>query len=66
MTKYRCEQDVVDNKKKRKCKRKKTWLSHYCIQHHISNNAQYVGTCYMCNDDCNPCSQVCGRCARTM
>jgi hypothetical protein len=24
------------------------------------------GICYECHEQCNPCSQVCGRCARRM
>lgn len=24
------------------------------------------GKCCFCNDDCNPCSQACGRCSRTL
>lgn len=25
-----------------------------------------IGKCCFCNNDCNPCSQTCGRCARNL
>jgi len=33
----------------------------------MSNNQKEPrGVCYICNGDCNPCSQTCGSCARDL
>jgi len=29
-----------------------------------SNTKEVLGRCYVCNEECNPCSQTCGICAR--
>jgi len=75
--KKRCCHEVEDRttKRKRVCKRKTYDI--YCTQHHeLMNNLEEdssyetifedEGKCCFCQEECNPCSQACGRCARTL
>ena len=68
--------------KRRKCKRKVNNIYCFQHSDRIiknKHNKQYkqntkndelkdwtIGTCYFCHDECNPCSQTCGSCARNL
>jgi hypothetical protein len=57
---------------KRKCYRRANYPSKYCKQHfqikerRMERLLSEIGICYRCKEDCNPASQVCGRCARQL
>lgn len=53
----RCEAITTCNKR---CKKKVYGKYIYCRVH----NKIEEGICYMCRNECNPQSQICGRCAR--
>jgi len=61
----RCKHKVVDkySKKVRVCKNKTD--GEYCHIHNEIENFQ-EGLCCFCGEECNPCSQACGRCARAL
>ena len=73
----RCTVIVLDNKtkKSRKCKNI-TNDSIFCrihintfipiINNNFDSNTVYINKCCFCNEECNPCSQSCGRCARNL
>ena len=58
------------NKNGKKCSNKlKSYISldYYERKCHIHNTYNFdIGICYNCQGECNPSSQVCGRCARMM
>jgi len=59
-TKKRCNV-IISN---RKCKRY-ALINNKCKQH---NKIQQLldSKCFICGNDCNPCSQTCGHCARKL
>ena len=67
-TKKRCSKIVAN----RKCKR--FTEEEFCFQHkelkfheNFENNFDpSKGYCCFCGDECNPCSQSCGKCARRL
>lgn len=69
--KKRCINIVFDNsrKKYRKCKRN-IYLNKMCKQHYHIQLYQMIklselnSLCCFCGNECNPCSQSCGKCAR--
>lgn len=73
----RCQHKIYDRTAHyhRVCKRKSSSNTDYCFQHksrYTNDNSSEefeeefdIGQCYICKDPCNPCSQTCGRCART-
>lgn len=70
----RCKHILYDkiNGKKRLCKNKSTNNSNFCHIHmktiYTNNIPDYLtneyNKCCFCNEECNPSSQTCGRCAR--
>ena len=58
---------TAKNKNGKKCSNKLTsycsldYNERRCHIHFLNHNE---GTCYECGFECNPCSQLCGRCAR--
>ena len=63
----RCHMMIKDNdnkKKMRKCKNKTEF--HFCKKHQIALLNDEYGLCCFCGNRCNPCSQSCGRCARSV
>jgi hypothetical protein len=53
--------------KGRRCRRRILKGKSYCCVH---NKALFdtlnIGICCFCGNECNPCSQSCGRCARQL
>ena len=70
MVKQRCRHTVIDKctGNKRLCKHNTNNMSQYCNTHYnlYQNNKDYATycVCCFCGEQCNPCSQSCGICAR--
>ncbi len=67
--KHRCEYYISKTGRKRRCKHRKhnkRYNHRYCKQHldMLQNNLE-IGLCCFCGEECNPCSQSCGTCARS-
>ena len=65
---YQC---TGKNNNGKRCKNKITsefkldYNERKCYHHYNSFNFD-IGICYECKEECNPCSQLCGRCARQL
>jgi hypothetical protein len=57
---------LIKNKqtKQRVCKNKTHF--YFCKKHQIESFNEDFSICYFCGDECNPSSQSCGRCARSV
>lgn len=60
----RCSHLIHVSKKWRRCKNK-VYLDGKCSKHYKPYVSD-IGTCFVCHEACNPCSQTCGRCARDL
>lgn len=60
----RCMKTIIDKHgNKRTCKHIAQNDSNYCFIHNKIPKSD-IGKCCFCGDECNQCSQSCGRCAR--
>ena len=58
----RCHMLICD--KKRTCKNKTKY--YFCKKHQIESFNDEYSICCLCGEKCNPSSQSCGRCARSI
>lgn len=61
-----CKHLVKDKitKRGRRCKKRVRNGKSYCFIHNTDNLQSKYNNCCYCNEQCNPLSQSCGRCAR--
>lgn len=66
--KQRCNHELIDKITKRKRHCRKFSPYYYCKSHEqditVIDEDYFHSYCCFCGDECNPCSQACGRCIR--